>query len=366
MTAGSPDGIGWRLTLEPCADMVAWSLLKSYGPHTPVETWSGLIRDATHARDWTSRLVDDARPGLFDSEIEAIAVRELGAALLPRVLRAELSASTGTVWLTLCTRGWLSRVPWDALALNQDGLRVVERCVLLGGLPPGLLEEEGPPPPARTQRRHPPESLWVVDPGPPEGGPKPLYPAGYPDEIARMPGPGDRLVPDGMRFTSTHLSQELRSRPWSDLIYLGHVGAISESPAGACLVLADESEEPFTAHAWLHDPQRWPAPPRVALLGCGSDDTAAPEHSGLITAALHAGADLVTGTRWSLPNSGGVVRLLAGVSAAFATAAVPEAIRRWQLGELAEWRRASTQTSSPAYWATLVTYDRARLIGATR
>ncbi len=48
----------------------------------------------------------------------------------------------------------------------------------------------------------------------------------------------------------------------------------------------------------------WPAPPRVALIGCESGgDLRFAESFGLATAMIHNGAELVTATRWALPTS---------------------------------------------------------------
>lgn len=350
--------VGWRLTLEPCADLVAWSLLRREPASAGVQVWAGLIEDGSRARELTMLLTSGPDPGLADPVQEALGARELGFALLPQVLRRGLEDASSLQTLTICSRGWLARVPWDALAVNQDGRRVVETSVLLGGLAAGLLEGRVAP-----DRPEGVGSLWVVDPGPPEGAWRPLFPSGYPDELAAAIRPGDSLVPSGLPFDAADLSRALTEQPWARFIYLGHIGARSESPAATGLVLTGPGGPALlTAHEWLRDPSRWPAPAKVALLGCGSDDAGHQEHSGLITAALNAGAGLVTGTRWSMANREGVLRLVAGVSDAFEARSPLHALRAWQLGELDRWRQTGDPAASPAFWSALVSYDRGLLV----
>ncbi|MEU6357646.1 hypothetical protein ABZ896_51540 [Streptomyces sp. NPDC047072] len=111
----------------------------------------------------------------------------------------------------------------------------------------------------------------------------------------------------------------------------------------------------------------WPAPPRVALIGCESGgDLRFAESFGLATAMLHNGADLVTATRWPLPTSlafhtlAGVpesVRPLTEAIVAVDTAHEdPDPVRRlaeWQRDQLARWRAGGTPAHSPLLWAAL-------------
>ena len=350
-------GPGWRLTMEPVAAMVAWSLIKVDDENPKGLVWAGLIEDASHARGLVGGL-GNALGVLADPLGEATLARELGTTLLPQVLRDALEGAGPLPTLTLLVRGWLASVPWDALALNWGGTRLVERCLLLGGLPPGLTADVAlidPAPDAST-------CLWVVDPGPPDGGWPPLFPAGYPERIQQLKNEHDELVPDGMPFGLDDLSAELMAQRWGQLAYLGHVSSDPQSPAAAALVLsAPDCEALFTAHHWLRDPGRWPAPAKVALLGCGSDDSAAFEHAGLPTAAMQAGASLVTTTRWTLPNTAGAIELLRAVATAQRIAGL-HGVRRWQLDQLGHWRRTGAAHAAPLYWASLVTYDRNLLL----
>lgn len=370
--------IGWRLTLEPCGDLVAWSLLRAEDHGAPVHAWSGLIEDAAPLRSLLGPGGEDGSP-LLDPASEARLARALGHALLPPVLQAELLATRELPLLTVCTRGWLSRVPWEALAIGDSGARLVQTCVLLGGLPPGLVDENGDGSisvqnaarrgvdgngtvPISVQTPASP-GLWVVDPGPPDGPWPPLYPAGCPAAVAAMVTAGDQLLPDGLEFSSDDLARQL-TNGCERFIYFGHIAAESDLPGGVGLVLSGpDGVDLLTAHRWLRSPERWPMPAPVALLGCGSDDSSLPEQTGLVTAALNAGAQIVTATRWPLANTAGAVRLLGAVSAALREPSVLHAVRRWQCAELENWRASGDPDSSPFYWASAVTYDRRLLAG---
>ncbi len=350
---------GWRLTLEPCGAMVAWSLIRVDDEHPTGQVWAGLIEEAAALRARAADCPDPSGGALVDPGREDALARELGRALLPAPLRTLLTDSTGPHTLTLLVRGWLAGVPWDALALDSSGTRLIERCFVLGGLPPGLAADVAGVLPAAPG----PGTLWLVDPGPPDGNWPPLFPAGYPGPVGALVRPQDDLVPDGVPFGADALAARLRPRRFGQLGYLGHVTSDPLSPAAAALVLSDSDREfLFTAHQWLRDPSRWPAPPLVALIGCGSDDTRAFELAGLPTAALLAGARVVTGTRWPLPNTPPVVELLETVCAAQRAAGI-ESIRAWQLDRLDQWRRTGAEGASPLYWASLVSYDRALLGG---
>ena len=214
-----------------------------------------------------------------------------------------------------------------------------------------------------TLDNQPSPALWLVDPGPPDGPWPPLYPFGYPAEVTALPRANDTILPDGAPFTPDDLAECLAGRRWGSLVYFGHIGTKSDLPAGVGLVFSGPTgPELLTAHAWLRDPARWPAPPRVALLGCGSDDSGALEQSGLMAAALNAGASVVIGTRWPLANTPGAIRLLQATSTALAEPSVVDAIRRWQCAELDLWRSTGDPSSSPLYWSSPVTYDKTLLL----
>ncbi|MFJ6294804.1 CHAT domain-containing protein [Streptomyces griseoviridis] len=111
----------------------------------------------------------------------------------------------------------------------------------------------------------------------------------------------------------------------------------------------------------------WPAPPRVALIGCESGgDLRFAESFGLASAMIHNGADLVTATRWVLPTSFAFHRL-AGVPQTVrplteAVTAVDTAhesdnpvteLTTWQQSQLTKWRTTGNPSHSPLLWASL-------------
>ncbi|MEU9266388.1 hypothetical protein AB0E04_13185 [Streptomyces sp. NPDC048251] len=111
----------------------------------------------------------------------------------------------------------------------------------------------------------------------------------------------------------------------------------------------------------------WPAPRRVALIGCESGgDLRFAESFGLATAMIHNGAELVTATRWVLPTNLAFHRL-AGLSASVrplseAIVAVDTAhehldpvhlLGRWQREQLDHWRSSGRIEHSPLLWAAM-------------
>ncbi|MEU9438240.1 hypothetical protein [Streptomyces sp. NPDC048252] len=111
----------------------------------------------------------------------------------------------------------------------------------------------------------------------------------------------------------------------------------------------------------------WPAPRRVALIGCESGgDLRFAESFGLATAMIHNGAELVTATRWVLPTNLAFHRL-AGLSASVrplseAIVAVDTAhehrdpvhlLGRWQREQLDHWRSGGRIEHSPLLWAAM-------------
>ncbi|MCX5264623.1 hypothetical protein [Streptomyces sp. NBC_00199] len=111
----------------------------------------------------------------------------------------------------------------------------------------------------------------------------------------------------------------------------------------------------------------WPAPPRVALIGCESGgDLRFAESFGLATAMIHNGAELVTATRWTLPTSfafhrfAGLpesVRPLTETIVAVDTAhESPDPVARlasWQRERLDRWRADGGIEHSPLLWAAM-------------
>lgn len=346
--------IGWRLTVEPTSHLFGWSLLRADAHGTKV--WSGLVEDAGRVRERVQHAVQPSSHDLLDPDVEARLAVELGRTMLPEPLVEALADGDGSDLLTICARGWLAQVPWEALALGTGQSRVVERCRLMSGLAPGLVADltTAARPASVTSGR----GLWVVDPGPPDGRWPPLYPTGYPSPIRAAARSTDSLVPDGMGLTARELSELLRSGPWEWLVFVGHCVSNPDSPAAASMVLSGaDGAELFSAHAWLREPTKFPCPVRTALVGCGSDDADVMEQTGLVIAALRAGAQVVLATRWSLPNVEATSQLVAVVGEFLLADRVLEGLGDWQRVQARRWVQTGDPASSPLYWAAMTTYD---------
>lgn len=112
----------------------------------------------------------------------------------------------------------------------------------------------------------------------------------------------------------------------------------------------------------------WPMPPRVALIGCRSgSDPSFEEPFGLVTACLHAGAELVTATRWTVYTGETFARWGCSDDPLNEAARAVDRIQQlddpvaelsaWQRERLAAWRADGRLRDTPLIWAALATYD---------
>lgn len=326
-----------------------------------------IVRDqhAVH-RAWTGAL---ARP-----RAEQDLALALGKLLLPDALREQLLSSgrrdNPDVTLVIAPGPTLARVPWELLAVDR-GLRLLECARIRGGLSPVALHGRALQP-RSSDKGH---VLRVVDPGP---AGKRLY--GLQARLAWKAATqkGDVLPPRG-EVNRQSLSALLKGEP-RRLLYVGHAGSgPPDQPSAAHLVINEKEKEKgnmFTAAEWLRDPVRWPMPRRVAIIACHSNDTQHAEQMGLVLAAVHAGAELITCTRWSLPDDnsdperpasrpltqadppriGATTDLAFAVDAAHDSADPVGHLRRWQLQRLDAWRDCPSTAHAPLVWAAPVTY----------
>jgi len=384
--------VGWLLTIEPFGASLGWSLIRDDGRELQVEAGTvedprGTIRDMARravpmngagpdvhglAGPWAGALTDP------DQEFD-IAV-SLGEALLPPTLRTALLSrvsdpTTSVDTVTIATRGWPARIAWELLALDRAGRRLLERAIVAGGLSAAVTATRTRRAPATDVARF---GYAVLDPGPLEGANRSLYPAGYPEPLVRQLGAlGDDYTPADRGLTADELAYQLHRAP-SRLLYVGHIRPGPEgAPAGAAFVLRGTRVNTpglLTARDWLASPGRWPSPARVALIGCASDDTGPFEQSGLVIAAVNAGAHLVTATRWPLPTDHlpgsactptqpvhhhGLTDLALAVHDAHSQPHPVSTLRKWQLAQLARWRDSGQLQHSPVLWAATITYDAA-------
>lgn len=386
MATQSPTG--WLLTLEPVDGAVSWSLLKSRGATVLVDAGHlgdtrNLAELATTLRPTISAAPDQhGRAGLWASPLtraddEQHASRTLGGALLPTTLRKALLQDSDPArpdTVTVATRGWLAGIPWDILALDPgsgsvDGPRLLERAVVVGGLSPVI---------SATRARSAPDihcgapGYAVVDPGPLHGPLGCLYPTGIPAGFtAQLTALGDAHA--GQGTSREELAFQLHQNA-ARLLYVGHIRSAPDGSAAGSLVLRGTTPitpDYLTPRQWLASPDHYPAPPRVAFIGCSSDDTADYEQRGLVVAAVNAGAHVVTSTRWPLPtdnpepspctperpiNHEGLTDLALAVHAAHSDPKPIPRLRRWQLGQLQDWTRTKDPKHSPLLWAGLVSY----------
>lgn len=381
--------VTWRLTLEPAGADVAWSLLRADDGRAADAVAGGIARDLRSAEALARGL--PPRPGpedergwtsdLLDPVLERTAAVALGAAMLPEQLRSALLADCRVTdgeegeghreprrhTVEIAVRGWVSTLPWEALAVDARGaVRLVEAARIVAAMPPGLVAD-------RARTAHSPglgaPGLAVVDPGPPLGPLGSIY-AGEPERYPRLlTGAGglergDLLAPGTHPMSSTQWGRLLADAPWSRLLYLGHVLAPWQGtpPETALLFERAGAPDPLSAGQWLAEPDRWPAPERVALIACASDGATFREASGLPVAAVNAGARLVTTTRWALPSDGltgdrrATTMLALAVHRAHCHVRPISALRDWQRIQLARWRAGGHPSYSPLWWATLSTY----------
>lgn len=330
-------------------------------PLQKVQRALGHLANAIPGRlgDHESAMADALRGPLADRDLEDRWARNLGRLLLPDALIAQvLQRSPDLPILRIHSSGRLAQVPWELLAIDADGRRLVDVADIRADVPVTVRA-------ARDQRRPPamePSNgpvLYLLDPW--TGGGRTLDPDLPAAEVlathlSGLPRYG-RVAADAVRpkdliaqrISRADVSRLLRADPGpSRLLFVGHVVApdLDDRPEEAALYLTDGRKSfgyarlqprgpggqfrvhrrPLTAFdlfaGTLLDadpeaeksradlgPERlpgeriWPMPPRVALLACDSGtDLRFPEMSGLVAAVVNNGAQIVTATRWSMPT----------------------------------------------------------------
>lgn len=351
--------VGWRFAVEPIGQRFAWSLFTSTADDEINLVDAGIVpvRPGLDAQVLGLVGANATSGALMHRDLERQVSQELGEIVLPPSLRLALHDESTRHTLSISARGWLTRLPWAALQLS-DGRRLIEAARLLGAIAPGIVS---------TRRRPAAEfsgapGMATIDPGPLDGAAGPIYPGGLPGILMDEDG----LAPDDLLVlgptTPGLVGEQLRSDAWSRWLYVGHlVGGSDEAPAAASLVLAEDGGSGrMSARSWLAEPDRWPVPSRVALIGCQGDDPGHAEQAGLVTAAVNAGAGLVTTTLWPLPTDAALgnhalSRLALAVHHAHQAPDPVDSLRAWQLDRLDAWRRVGNPWDSPLLWAALTT-----------
>ncbi|GAA1587782.1 hypothetical protein GCM10009804_49870 [Kribbella hippodromi] len=351
---------------------------------------------------------------LADQRAEAQLARTLGKALWPDGLTAQVRQvleRAGRPLVRIQPSPRVAQVPWELLALDDNNTRLLDLADVVTTAPTSLRRQQTQPPSAAQA---PPAAdspvVLVLDPrvpgfradsalgsvlGPPGSDPELLALVERHLATGAM-HPTATTPPDAFRRSDLNrdwLSDVLRNGA-RRLLYVGHVtGAPVEggqSEDGALHLSCGPETTGLTALTRTHRPlsakdlllgtlplhsdgqpgtRVWPAPPRVALLGCESGgDLRFTESFGLATAMLHNGAHLVTATRWPLPTNH-AFHTLAGVPTSVrplstAITAVdtahdhPDPIRHlthYQQTQLTHWRTTPTPAHSPLLWSSLTT-----------
>ncbi|WP_329438765.1 hypothetical protein [Streptomyces canus] len=349
---------------------------------------------------------------MTDPRNEHALARELAEAMWPEGLTAQIrqvSAQAGRPLVRIQASPRVAQVPWELLAVDAESdVRLIDLADVVTTAPTSLRR----PDPELSPRPAPDTDndtvVLVLDPripgfradsplgsvlGPPGSDPELLaFVQNRLDAGAVVPS----VATPAEVFRRTDLDRDWLSgalrKGARRLMYVGHVsgapveGGQSEDgtlhlccgPGTTGLAEAVRTHRPLSAKDLLLGtlPLRadgepgariWPAPPRVALIGCESGgDLRFAESFGLATAMLHNGAELVTATRWVLPTSFAFHRL----------AGLPESVRplsaavvavdtahedqdpvarlgRWQREQLDHWRADGRIEHSPLLWAAM-------------
>lgn len=299
----------------------------------------------------------------------------------------------------------VAQVPWELLAVDDD-VRLIDLADVVTTAPASLRPRN--PSAAATKSADADPVVLVLDPrvpgfradsplgsvlGPPGSDPELL-------SLVRRHLDAGAVVPavatPAEAFRRTDLDRDWLSGVLREgarrLLYVGHVSGApvegGQSEDGtlhlSCAAETVGLTEPLRTHRPLSAkdlllgtlPLRadgepgariWPAPARVALIGCESGgDLSFAESFGPATAMLHNGAELVTATRWVLPTSFAFHRLaqlpesvrplseaVVAVDAAHEHEDPVHRLGRWQREQLDRWRTDGRIEHSPLLWAAL-------------
>ncbi|MFF0095904.1 hypothetical protein ACFYSF_39135 [Streptomyces canus] len=353
-----------------------------------------------------------ASGAMTDPRNEHALARELAEVMWPEGLTAQIrqvSARAGRPLVRIQPSPRVAQVPWELLAVDAESdVRLVDLADVVTTAPTSLRRPDPKPSPRPAPDTDNDTVVLVLDPripgfradsplgsvlGPPGSDPELLafvqnrLDAGAVVPSVATPAEAFRRTDLDRAWLSGALRKGARR-----LMYVGHVsgapveGGQSEDgtlhlccgPGTAGLAETVRTHRPLSAKDLLLGtlPLRadgepgallWPAPPRVALIGCESGgDLRFAESFGLATAMLHNGAELVTATRWVLPTSFAFHRL-AGLHESVrplsaAVVAVDTAhedqdpvarLGRWQREQLDHWRSDGRIEHSPLLWAAM-------------
>ncbi|MFI6402383.1 hypothetical protein [Streptomyces sp. NPDC050548] len=348
---------------------------------------------------------------LADHDSERRLARTLAEALWPEGLTAQIrqvSERAGRPLVRIQPSPRVAQVPWELLAVDDDDVRLIDLADVVTTAPASVRPRN--PSTAATQSADTGTGpvVLVLDPrvpgfradsplgsvlGPPGSDPELL-------SLVRRHLDAGGVVPSvatpAEAFRRTDLDRDRLSgalrKGARRLLYVGHVsgapveggqsedGTLHLSCAAETVGLAEplRTHRPLSAKDLLLGtlPLRadgepgariWPAPARVALIGCESGgDLRFAESFGPATAMLHNGAELVTATRWVLPTGFAFHRLaqlpqsvrplseaIIAVDAAHEHEDPVHRLGLWQREQLDRWRADGRIEHSPLLWAAL-------------
>ncbi|SCF83160.1 CHAT domain-containing protein [Streptomyces sp. Ncost-T10-10d] len=347
---------------------------------------------------------------MADQRTEHRLARMLAEALWPEGLTAQIrqvSARAGRPLIRIQPSSRVAQVPWELLAVDGD-VRLIDLADVVTTVPVSLQRQDPAARPAPDADTDADTVVLVLDPrvpgfradsslgsvlGPPGSDPEVLsFVRSRLDTGAVVPS----VATPAEAFRRSDLDRdwlsEVLRKGARRLMYVGHVSGApvegGQSEDGTlhlcCGPGTDGLAEPIRTHRPLSAkdlllgtlPLRadgepgariWPAPPRVALIGCESGgDLRFAESFGLATAMIHNGAELVTATRWVLPTSFAFHRLaglaesvrplseaIIAVDAAHEHRDPVHRLGRWQREQLDHWRAGGRIEHSPLLWAAM-------------
>ncbi|WP_329263776.1 CHAT domain-containing protein [Streptomyces sp. NBC_01478] len=383
-----------------------------HGPGAEVDAAVQVLADALPAAgdgaEGMRRAFDSGALASYDSERRL--ARVLAEALWPEQLTAQLrqvAERAGRPLIRIQPSPRVAQVPWELLSVD-DGtdVRLIDLADVVTTAPASLRPRE--PAPATTPSSDTDPVVLVLDPrvpgfradsplgsvlGPPGSDPELV-------SLVRRRLDAGAVVPSvatpAEAFRRTDLDRDWLSgvlrKGARRLMYVGHVSGApvegGQSEDGTlhlcCAAGATGLAEPLRTHRPLSAkdlllgslPLRadgepggriWPAPPRVALIGCESGgDLRFAESFGLATAMLYNGAELVTATRWVLPTSFAFHQLarlpdsvrplseaIIAVDAAHEDDDPVHSLGAWQREQLDRWRADGGVEHSPLLWAAM-------------
>ncbi|MGR3867784.1 hypothetical protein ACUXZZ_04255 [Streptomyces graminifolii] len=336
--------------------------------------------------------------------------RALAEALWPEQLTAQLrqvAERAGRPLVRIQPSPRVAQVPWELLAVDADtDVRLIDLADVVTTAPASLRPRTPAAP--RPQGADAGPVVLVLDPRIPgfradSALGSVLGPPGSDPQLSSLvrarldAGPVVPSVTDPAEaFRRTDLDRDWLSdvlrRGARRLLYVGHVSGApvegGQSEDGTlhlcCGAGATGLAEPLRTHRPLSAkdlllgslPLRadgepgariWPAPPRVALIGCESGgELRFAESFGLATAMLHNGAELVTATRWVLPTSFAFHRLaqlspsvsplteaIVAVDTAHEHEDPVRSLGGWQREQLDRWRAEGRIEHAPLLWAAM-------------